>query len=480
MQLQMVVAQDMADLCIIYASPRRKVVEALDAILSSQWSVWWDDKIAEGDYRGEIERQLAQAKCVIPVWCRVSRSDEDVIDEAEFARKRRVPLIPVRVDDVDPPLGFGGRQRVDLFGWDGDPDHPAIELLKKRIASIAPARPRLLPRPATFEAGGKTAPAPVFFHSVSSHETQLRPDAAVRALSIFGARTILVSAYDTADGRRPERMVEEVQRCRDAGAMVLLDSGNYEASRKADKSWSADAFHAAMALTPHDLAFCFDEVEAPPDAEGVVRNVVAAVERDSKRTSAPVLPIVHAPRSAGGAIDTGCIPELLRRIARELTPPLLAIPERELGSGIVERARTVLLIRRSLDELGFHQPLHLLGTGNPITIAVLAAAGADSFDGLEWCRVVADHEDGRMYHFHHYDFFAYQSEWVESPITRAAVASDEVNYVGKAVFHNLAFFSEWMNELQERIREGKVDRFLSEKLPKGSMRQLEQALPGVL
>lgn len=470
----------MADLCIIYASPRRKVAEALDAVLSAHWSVWWDDRIVEGDYRGEIERELGQAKCVIPIWCRVSRSDQDVIDEADFARKRKIPLMPVRVDDVDPPLGFGGQQRVDLFGWDGDPDHPSIELLKKRIASIAPARPRLLPRPAVFEAGGKAAPAPVFFHSVSSHETQLRPDVAVRALSVFGARTILVSAYDTADARRPDGMADELGRCRDAGAMVLLDSGNYEAFRKDDKKWTVDKFHAAMAATPHDIAFCFDEVRPPLDVDRIVRNVVAAVERDAKHTTAPVLPIVHAPRGADGTFDTGCLPDLMRRVARELTPPLLAIPERELGSGIIERARTVLSIRRALDELGFRQPLHLLGTGNPVTIAVLAAAGADSFDGLEWCRVVADHEDGRMYHFHHYDFFAYQSELAESPVTREAAASDEVNYAGKAVFHNLAFFAEWMNELQERIGEGKVDRFLSEKLPKGSMRQLEQALPGVL
>lgn len=470
----------MADVCIIYASPRRKIVEALDAILSPQWSVWWDDRIAEGDYRIEIERQLAQAKCVIPVWCRVSRSDEDVIDEAEFARKRQVPLIPVRVDDVDPPLGFGGRQRVDLFGWDGDPNHPAIELLKKRIATVTPARPRLLPRPAVFESGGKVAPAPVFFHSVSSHETQLRPDVAVQALSVFGARTILVSAYDSADERRLSGLADELGRCRDAGAMVLLDSGNYEALRKDDKGWTVDVFHAAIAATPHDLAFCFDEVNPPPDVDLIVRNVVAAVERDAKHTNAPVLPIVHAPRGDDGTYDTGDLPDLMRRIARELTPPLLAIPERELGNGIVERAKTVLAIRRALDELGFRQPLHLLGTGNPLSIAILAAAGADSFDGLEWCRVVADHQNGRMYHFNHYDFFAYQSELAESAVTREAAASDDVNYAGKVIFHNLAFFAEWMKELQERIREGKVDCFLSEKLPKGSMRQFEQALSGIL
>jgi hypothetical protein len=41
------------------------------------------------------------------VWCRVSRSDEDVIDEASFAKKRGIKLLPVKLDDVDPPLGKG-------------------------------------------------------------------------------------------------------------------------------------------------------------------------------------------------------------------------------------------------------------------------------------------------------------------------------------------------------------------------------------
>lgn len=43
---------------------------------------------------------------------------------------------------------------------------------------------------------------------------------------------------------------------------------------------------------------------------------------------------------------------------------MIAVPERELGDGIVARARAVHEIRRSLDSLGFYQPLHLLGCGN--------------------------------------------------------------------------------------------------------------------
>lgn len=470
----------MADVCIIYASPSKKMVRALDAALSRHWSVWWDDKIAVGDYRAEIERELAQAKCVIAVWCRVSRADEDVVDEAEFVKKRKIPLISVRAEAVDAPLGFGARQRVDLIGWDGDPGDPQIELLIRRIASVIPQRVQLLSRPATTDMGGKNSSLPALFYSVSSHETQLRPDEAVRALALFGARTILVSAYDVAKGDSSVAMIEALERCRSAGSIVLLDSGNYEASRKADRDWSPEYLRRALNITPHDLAFCFDDLESPQELDVIVRRVVDAVERDAKHTNAPMLPIVHAPRSIDGGYASDVLPEVMKMVARELKPPLLAVPERELGSGVLTRAKAVLNIRRSLDELGFYQPLHLLGTGNPITIAVMTAAGADSFDGLEWCRVVADTEDGRLYHFQHYDFFAYQSELAVSSVTREAVSNEGINYAGKVIFHNLDFFAEWMGELRRVVLEGKLDRFLTENLPKGSMRQLERALPEVL
>jgi hypothetical protein len=36
--------------------------------------------------------------------------------------------------------------------------------------------------------------------------------------------------------------------------------------------------------------------------------------------------------------------------------------------------------------------------GNPWSIAVLTAAGADSFDGLEWCRVTVDRRTAQLHH----------------------------------------------------------------------------------
>ncbi len=159
----------------------------------------------------------------------------------------------------------------------------------------------------------------------------------------------------------------------------------------------------------------------------------------------------------------------------------MAVPERELGNGILDRACAVNKIRRALNELGFYQPLHLLGTGNPLSIAILSAAGADWFDGLEWCRTVADGETALLYHLHQFEFFGWQSELLASPIVQEAVKSETISYQGKVAFHNLDFLSTWMTELRKHLSEGTIERLLTEKLPNGtkSVNLLESAVPGI-
>src|SRR5436190_24086266 len=103
----MIVRCQMADICIVYSHANQSIVRLLRAALAERFTVWWDQDIQSGDYRREIEYQLSLARCVIPVWCRVSRGDADVIDEATYASKRSKALLPIRIEEVDPPLGFG-------------------------------------------------------------------------------------------------------------------------------------------------------------------------------------------------------------------------------------------------------------------------------------------------------------------------------------------------------------------------------------
>jgi queuine/archaeosine tRNA-ribosyltransferase len=467
----------LADICLIYARPSKHVVQALHDILSQKYSVWWDQDIHAGDYREEIERQLKRAGCVIPIWCQASRANPNVRDEAAYARKFHVPLLPVKIERVDIPIGFGGLQTVDLIGWNGDPADKRIQDLFRGIEST------LLIRPKVLNIGEKHLELPFFFRSVSSHETALRPAAAVHALTLFRSSALLVSAYDIINEEEEQRgqMIAGLDSCKAAGDIVLLDSGNYEAYRKRDRTWNADRFHEALKITPHDIALSFDNPHPPPNVDGMVAGVLNSVGDDMRHTDKPVLPIIHIPQNASHEMVLEIIPEVMKRICQKLRPIAIAIPERELGDGILTRARAVYVIRAALDELGFYQPLHLLGTGNPLTIAVLAAVGADLFDGLEWCRTVADSETGHLFHLQHYEFFSWQDKLALSPIVQQAVTTEKVAYSAKVAFHNLEFFSTWMTELREHVLSGKIDRFLTSKLPGGveTMRLLEKVVPEV-
>ena len=130
----------------------------------------------------------------------------------------------------------------------------------------------------------------------------------------------------------------------------------------------------------------------------------------------------------------------------------------------------VMAIRDSLNEFGFYQPLHLLGTGNPLAIAVLAAAGADSFDGLEWCRTAVDRETALLYHHQQYDFFRYQTVLSSSPFVRAGATDPKTSFIAKMALHNVDFYMEWSGQVSENVRKGTLDQFLAMQLPKGGSR----------
>jgi TolB-like protein len=113
----------MSDVFISYkAEDRRRVQPLVQALQADGYSVWWDEHIGTGDeWRQTIEHQLDTARCVIVIWSKRSVGPDGhfVRDEASRAQRRHV-YIPVLVDAVDPPLGFGESQATSLKGWKGD------------------------------------------------------------------------------------------------------------------------------------------------------------------------------------------------------------------------------------------------------------------------------------------------------------------------------------------------------------------------
>ncbi|HVJ04236.1 MAG TPA: hypothetical protein VM578_01040 [Candidatus Saccharimonadales bacterium] len=301
-------------------------------------------------------------------------------------------------------------------------------------------------RPKELTIGARSLPLPVYFPSISSVKTPMYPLEYLRLLSSLGALNsqFLVSAFDLAALDQPESAQQALASARQAGIVTLMDSGNYESFWKnTQANWKQADFHKVLADFPCDLAFGFDEQQPPANADDHVALISERWQADQAAAgSCQIVPIVHASADE--------LPALCAAVATKTGVTMLAVPERRLGDGILERARSVKAIRTALNETGRYVVLHLLGTGNPISIALYSAMGADSFDGLEWCQTVVDHESGLLYHLSQADFFAGQTAWGDD---------DKLSFQARTLAHNLDFFSDWMRRLRDAVNQDRLLEF---------------------
>src|ERR1700759_4331903 len=149
----------MSDVFISYkAEDRVRVVPLVAAIQADGLAVWWDAQIGGGEHwRQAIERELDQARCVLVAWSNGSIGPEGwfVRDEASRAQRRGVYL-PILLDLVDPPLGFGEMQALSLVGWNGsrsDKRYIAILASVRAVIGSAPAGVALPPQRTTHRRG---------------------------------------------------------------------------------------------------------------------------------------------------------------------------------------------------------------------------------------------------------------------------------------------------------------------------------------
>ena len=128
----------MADIFLSYASKDRSRVKPLaDALTRQGWTVWWDRTIPPGKtWREVIEAALADASCVVVLWSSRSVKSRWVIEEADQALRRELLLVPARIEDIEPPLGFRSIQAAELSNWNGDETSPAFQDLITALTTV--------------------------------------------------------------------------------------------------------------------------------------------------------------------------------------------------------------------------------------------------------------------------------------------------------------------------------------------------------
>src|SRR5947207_1752182 len=135
----------MSDVFVSYKTEdRRRVKPLVEALEADGYSVWWDEQIGGGTaWRHSIEAELNAAKCVIVAWSRRSVGPEGtfVQDEATRAQQRRV-YVPVLIDKVHLPLGFGETQALPLAGWHGNKADPHYQAVLETVRRITGSKRR--------------------------------------------------------------------------------------------------------------------------------------------------------------------------------------------------------------------------------------------------------------------------------------------------------------------------------------------------
>jgi hypothetical protein len=135
------------DLFLSYAREDRATAQQLAHALGEEgFSVWWDREIRGGsDFTEEIAAKLRAARRVIVLWSPKAVASSFVRDESARAREAG-KLLPVRIEAVDLPLGFGQLQTLDLIDWDGEREAVEFRAVVNEVRHAFGQKVPILPR----------------------------------------------------------------------------------------------------------------------------------------------------------------------------------------------------------------------------------------------------------------------------------------------------------------------------------------------
>lgn len=147
----------MADVFLSYArEDRDRAAQMAQALEAAGLDVFWDNEIPPGTTWADfIEQKLAQCKALIVLWSQHSTTSQWVREEARMGRDKGV-LIPVMIDNSNPPFGFGEVQSANLADWQGEADHPNWRRFVDAVKRFADTQPT----PRAPEPPPRSAPPP--------------------------------------------------------------------------------------------------------------------------------------------------------------------------------------------------------------------------------------------------------------------------------------------------------------------------------
>lgn len=317
---------------------------------------------------------------------------------------------------------------------------------------------------------------PVMIPSISSFETQIFGPNAMKLHTILQEPISLISAYDLALDKDLHNTVADYRK---KGGLIFVDSGGYEASRvnKYIKNidpnmldeqvanggvWSIDKFQKNIGTIEFDLAATFDMYIGDDEEFSTFEGrLLTFIERQEEFLGEKMVPVIHL-RSEKGARELTHEQSLsvVNLIAKNFKPKFIAIPEREMGEGVIARYELVKSLVSELQVANSGTNIHVLGCGNPLTFAILAHAGIALADGLEWCRTNYGHEF-HLFHFQQFDILRPAERTIPNAVVDTFLSYTD-NRLAQALARNLHSQQDFVERVKTALHERNIVEFLTE------------------
>ena len=193
----------------------------------------------------------------------------------------------------------------------------------------------------------------------------------------------LVSAFDVAGRRIPSDLADLVN-------VAILDSGLYETRvRKLDLN--------ATDSSPHSEDWPREQYLEAVQSIGTQGNLILVnfdhVGRLEDQIEMAVEDFSMAPRAASDflvkpahATELVNLPKLAQFADALKQFSVIGIAAREAGDSLLERCRSIVMLRDLLNGAGLDTPVHVFGAIKPYEVLAYFLCGADIFDGLSWLR----------------------------------------------------------------------------------------------
>ncbi|MBM3911025.1 MAG: hypothetical protein FJ356_05195 [Thaumarchaeota archaeon] len=301
--------------------------------------------------------------------------------------------------------------------------------------------------------GTKKLVTPTYFPAISSAATRLQLVPLIQVCVSSGYPRLLISAYDIFHLSKPhQKFAKKYLRKFLNQNFLFLDSGTFESYWLNDRKWTFEKYKKIIANTECDFYTSFDRIPSMDSSSNEIsKHVVEYSKKSSKlENNNHCISVIHG--------QTSQLIKLVGTICnRNMQNAIIAIAERDCGKTLQDKINTIKKIRKTLNRKNETNVLHILGCGNPISMALFIMAGADSFDSVDWSRWLIDRKTLQ---------FTDPTHRILLDCKCKVCSIKKIDPTLNVLLHNLLFYQNYLQDLRESIINGQNFNFLKKYIDK--------------